>query len=151
MRLVTGFIVTIAVFVFVSVVGWVNFIPANDSLLLGTVGAAAIYWAVALVATLLAGLLGALGGAIVGALVGAISRDTDIVLGLSACGSIVLLIAAGFAADIYILLNLSNLVDTFPTITLWVAVFISLVTTTLGLLFNYKKEDKKEKVVKVVP
>ena len=140
MKLLTGFIVCISVFVFVSVAGWVDFYPVNDSVLLGTVAAGSIYWAVSLVVTLFAGLLGALVGGVIGGLAGALLGDGD-ETSFAGCGATVVLIGAALAADILVLLNLHDYVELFPVISLGVAIFISLTTTVMGLLFGYKKKE----------
>ena len=140
MKLLTSLIVSIAVFIFVSVVGWVEFYPINDSILLGTVTAAGIYWAIALVITVLVGLLGAVVGASAGALLGSLFGDKKTTTAFAGCGAIVVMIGAALAADIYILLNLNTFVDIFPVITLGVAIFISIITTAMGMIFNYEKD-----------
>jgi hypothetical protein len=142
MRLLVGLIVTVAVFIFVGVVGWVEFYPINDSVLLGTIAAAGVYWAVALVSTLVAGILGAFIGAIIGALTGSISGGGELTTAVAGCGAVVFMVGAAFAADIYVLLNLHSYVEWFPVIATGVAIFISVSSTIMGLLFNHNTKEK---------
>jgi hypothetical protein len=140
MRLLIGILVSIAVFVFVGVVGWVDFYSVNDSLLLGTIVAAGTYWAVSLVATIIAGILGAFVGAISGAILGvALDGESEEIDSISGCGSKVVLVCAAFVTDIYVLVHLHEFIAAFPEITLGVAIFISLMTSIMSMLFNYKK------------